>query len=107
MSKLFAHQNKGHARIHAQLNLQITREDDCFVVYCPDLELSSHGDTPEEAKKNFAEVLDIFFDDITERGTLAEVLQECGWTFVENEEEPLWVPPAIIARETYSLDRKV
>src|SRR5262249_8949691 len=108
MSELYTKEDHaGVVRIHGQLALQISREDDCFVVYCPDLELSSHVDSPEEAKKHFQEVLDIFFDDLVERGTLNEVLEECGWVCVENDNTPTWVPPAIISRETFCLDRTV
>lgn len=83
-----------------ELNINLLKEDGVFVVYCPDLELSSHGDTVEEAKKNFTQVMDIFFEDVIARGTLDQVLEDCGWEKVTEDDTPRWIPPAIIARET-------
>lgn len=85
--------------IEADLRMQIKREDNCFVVYCPDLELSSYGDTVEEAQRNFCEVVAIFFDDIVKRGTVEEVLAECGWQRVNAKPHPKWVPPAFVAEK--------
>ena len=42
--------------------------------------LVSQGKTPEEAKRNLLEVVEIQFEEMTEMGTLDEYLQECGYT---------------------------
>ncbi len=107
-SKITAKKIKKHFKIQTQITLQISREDDCFVAYCPELELSSHGESPAEARKNFSEVLEIFLDDILERGTFEKVLQECGWIEIKkNSTLPQWVPPAVISRESYPLNFSV
>ena len=93
-----AKKSKRHFRIEASLSLRIKHEDDCYIAYCPELELSSYGCTIEEAQKNINEVVTIFFADIIRRDTVDEVLTECGWSKVESDEEniPKWVPPAYI-----------
>lgn len=92
-----------HFTIEAELKVTIKREDDCFIAYCPDLELSSYGDTIEEAQKHFSEVLQIFFEDIIERGTVEQVLEECGWKKMKSKPLPQWVPPAYVAEKAIPL----
>jgi len=62
-----------------------------FVVYSPAIDLSSCGDSEEEARKRFAEAAAIFFDEITKMGTLEDVLTECGWRKAKGKNT--WAPP--------------
>ncbi len=39
----------------------IEREDDGYVALCPELDIASQGDSVEEAKRNLAEALELFF----------------------------------------------
>lgn len=105
MGKLKHHQTSDHVAIEAELSLKILKEDDFFVAYCSELDLSSHGETVEEAQKNFGEVLNIFFEEITKKGTLDDVLLECGWQKVEDKEKhiPKWIPPAYVLETTVPL----
>lgn len=102
MGTLRHRKGKGHVAIEAELSLKILKEDDCFVAYCPELDLSSHGETIEEAQKNFGEVLSIFFEEIAKKDTLDDVLLECGWKKIEDKEKhiPRWVPPAYVLETT-------
>jgi len=50
-----------------------------YVAKCPELDFISQGATPEEAKRNLLEVVDIQFEEMTETGTLHDYLQECGY----------------------------
>ena len=43
------------------------------MAYTPALDLSTSGTTLEEAKKNFTEAVEIFFDEIVKMGTLEDV----------------------------------
>ncbi|MGC8908742.1 MAG: type II toxin-antitoxin system HicB family antitoxin [Desulfomonilaceae bacterium] len=45
-----------------QLTAVIEREDDGYVALCPELDIASQGNTVEEAKKNLAEALELFFE---------------------------------------------
>ena len=55
-----------------------------YIAKCPELDFVSQGETPEEAKRNLLEVVEIQFEEMTEMGTLDEYLQECGYKF-END----------------------
>lgn len=45
-----------------RLNAIISREDDGYVGLCPELDISSQGDTVEQARANLAEALTLFFE---------------------------------------------
>ena len=40
----------------------IEREDDGYVALCPELDIASQGGSVEEAKRNLAEGLELFFE---------------------------------------------
>ena len=44
------------------LTALITREDSGFVALCPEVDVASQGETVEEAKKNLAEAVELFFE---------------------------------------------
>jgi len=81
----------------ASLPIEIFPEGRIFIAHCPALRLASHGSTRESAKKALKEALGIFFEEIERKGTLEEVLLECGW--VKDEKSPnrpsRLVPPRI------------
>ena len=39
--------------------------------------------------------MDIFFEELSKKGTLNDVLEELGWTKIKKQ----WVPPAEIAHQ--------
>ncbi len=45
-----------------RLTAIIEREDDGYVAICPDVDVSSQGDTIEEARANLVEALTLFFE---------------------------------------------
>lgn len=59
-------------------NLPVTflKEKDRFVAYTPALDLSTSGETLEEARKRFVEAAMLFFEEITKRGTFDEALMQ-------------------------------
>lgn len=77
----------------------IIREADQYVAYTPALELCTSGESLEEARSNFEEIVVIFFEEISEAGTLDEVLFDLGW----EREDHQWMPPEIIAQSTKSI----
>jgi len=80
-----------------QLNLPVTflREKKRFVAYSPALDLSTSGKNFEEAQKHFAEIARIFFDEIINRGTTDEVLENLGWEKIKAH----WRPPTVISQQ--------
>ena len=41
----------------------ITEEDGIFVVYCPELDITSQGKTRFEAEENLREAINLYFED--------------------------------------------
>ena len=62
-----------------KLTVDFVKEGDSVIAYCPSLDLSAYGPTMEEAKKAFETTFALFMEELHEKGTLEEVLLECGW----------------------------
>ncbi|GET36950.1 type II toxin-antitoxin system HicB family antitoxin [Microseira wollei] len=58
-----------------EVRIEIFQEGELYVGLCPDLDVSSFGETPEEAKQSVQEALEAFFEECETMGTLVEVLQ--------------------------------
>lgn len=86
--------NGSNYKLNFSLPVSILKEDKCFVAYSPALDLSTSGKTFEQAKKRFDEVVEIFFEELLEKGTLDKVLKELGWKNIEKE----WLPPVLISQ---------
>lgn len=83
-------------RIQFTLPVSILKEGDSFVAYTPALDLSTAGNTFEEAQKNFIEAVNIFFSELVEMGTVDETLAGLGWQKQNNT----FVPPIVVANQT-------
>ncbi len=79
----------------ASLPVTFLREGDQFVAYTPALDLSTSGDTFEQAKKRFSEIVEIFFEECLSMGTLDTVLSDLGW----NKQNSEWNPPTVVAQD--------
>jgi len=60
--------------------VEIFKEDDQYVAICPELNVSSYGDSIGEARDAIAEAINLFLEECDEMGTLIEVLEEAGFT---------------------------
>ena len=49
-------------RYAREFDVDIQPEANGFVSRCPDLDIASQGETPEEAEANLEEALDLFFE---------------------------------------------
>ncbi len=66
------------------VRIEILKEGDVYVALSPDLNVSSFGETVEDAKNSFREALEAFIEECREMGTLEEVLEESGFEKVGN-----------------------
>ncbi len=66
------------------------------LLYSPALDLSTVGDTFKEAQNRFEEAVEIFFEEISEKGTVEEALTELGWQKVKKQ----LVPPQVVSNQT-------
>ena len=62
-----------------KLSALVTKEGPMYVSWCPALDVSSCGDTPGRARENLAEAVNLFIADCSARGTLDQVLRDCGF----------------------------
>ncbi len=85
--------------LRISLPVSVFREDNTFIAYTPALDLSTSGKSFQIVMKRFEEVVKIFFEELTEAGTLDEVLKNYGWKKVKRE----WQPPVLIAQESANI----
>lgn len=83
-------------RIKGTIPLCFMKENKTYIAFSPALDLSTCGRTFEEAKKNFAEAMEIFFEECLKMGTLKQVLESCGW---QKDRKRGWEPPAYIGED--------
>lgn len=86
-----------HGRLtKAQIEVILVLDEDSeqYVAYCPALEVSSYGDTEDEARRAFDDALAIFINDTTERGTLDQLLLALGWRLLK-QPQPVYEPPRL------------
>ena len=75
-----------------KLQLQLMKEGETAVIYCPALDLCGYGHTPEEAKKDFDTALKIFLDETAAHQTLEKALEELGWKKIMVNNQLRWTP---------------
>lgn len=67
---------------YLNIKMEIFQEDDLYVSLCPNLNVSSFGESVEEAKQSLIEAVEAFIEECAEMGTLEDVLEECGYSKV-------------------------
>jgi predicted RNase H-like HicB family nuclease len=77
----------------------IFKEGGTYVSYCPELDVSSCGNTIDEARKNLKIAVNLFLEEAENMGTLEEILKESGY---ELNKSNCWEAPRIVATELMS-----
>ncbi|OGZ26815.1 MAG: hypothetical protein A2365_01280 [Candidatus Nealsonbacteria bacterium RIFOXYB1_FULL_40_15] len=88
-----------NVKLEFNLPVSILKEGDTFIAFTPALDLSTCGDTFEEAKKRFSEIVNIFFEELVKKGTLEDVLLDLGWKKFQSR----WNPPVVVSQESQSI----
>jgi predicted RNase H-like HicB family nuclease len=57
-----------------KIHLEIFKEDDQYVGLCPELNVSSFGDSPADAEESTKEAITLFLEECQKMGTLEQVL---------------------------------
>jgi len=78
---------------------QLYEEDEQYVAICPELNVSSFGDTTAEALTSLKEAVALFLEECQRMGTLTFVLEEAGY-----QRDPL-KPNQWIHREPIQINR--
>jgi len=82
--------------VRIEHTVQVWKEGDTYVARAAPLEVMSCGETPDEARKNLTEAVDLFLKTASAHGTLVEILEECGYVRQGNE----WRAPKLFLSET-------
>ena len=69
------------------VRVEIFKEGDAYVALSPELNVSSFGETIDEAKKSLKEAVGAFIEECEAMGTLEEVLEESGFSRINNSWE--------------------
>lgn len=62
-----------------KIKARIFREGDIYTVLCPSLNVSSYGETIEEARQSIIEAVEAFIEECVAMGTLYDVIEESGF----------------------------
>jgi len=77
--------------LSVKLKVDITKHGSQYIAYSPALDISTVGATKSEARKRFAELVDLYFAELLEAGTLKDALEELGW----KKQRTVWQPPQV------------
>jgi len=73
----------GNRVVNVSLEVELIKQGDYVVSYCPALELSSFGITEDEAKQGFDGALETFLKDTHDKGSIERVLLDLGWSLTK------------------------
>ena len=79
--------------------VHVFKEGIAYVAYVPELDLSSCGSNPNEARRNIQDAARGFLETSEKTGTLQEVLEEAGYRFEGNK----WLAPEFISLDRVTL----
>ncbi|MCL4457025.1 MAG: type II toxin-antitoxin system HicB family antitoxin [Nitrospirae bacterium] len=69
--------------MNIHLKIEVFKEDDIYVALAPELNISSFGETIEDAKKSLKEAIEAFIEECERMGSLGEVLEESDFQKVK------------------------
>ena len=64
------------------IKTEIFREGDQYVAISPELNVSSFGDSPKEAKASLIKAISLFLEECERMGTLNKVIEEAGFNYI-------------------------
>lgn len=79
--------------------VEFFREGDLYVALAPELNVSSFGETLEEARRSIQEAVEAFVEECERLGTLEEVMEEAGFVKKDNG----WSPRQPVAAEVLAV----
>ncbi|MBI4838731.1 MAG: type II toxin-antitoxin system HicB family antitoxin [Nitrospirae bacterium] len=81
------------------VRIEIFKENEVYVALSPELNVSSFGDTIEDAKKSVKEAIEAFVEECGRMGTLDDVLEESGFLKTNSS----WKSRSPVAEENLAL----
>jgi len=86
----------------AQIDFDIIvfKENNTYVAYCPELDISSCGNNVEHAKEMLKTAVRLFLEEAEKIGTLNDILEEANYV---KDRSGKWTPPKLVATELASI----
>lgn len=95
-------------RIEINLRINIFKENDYYIAFSPELQISTQGKTLKQVKKRFGERISIFVERAVETKTLEKRLEKLGWENIRHNPTPprdVIVPrELLLAKKCKSMD---
>lgn len=79
-------------------------EGSTYVAHCPELDVSSCGDSIEKARRMLRSAVRLFLEESEKLGTLDVILKEAGYRPRRVNGSVCWEPPALVATERMALE---
>ncbi|MBF0457742.1 MAG: hypothetical protein HQK99_07595 [Nitrospirae bacterium] len=86
--------------VNIDYDMIVFKEGDAFIAYCPELDISSCGDSVEHSREMLKTAVKLFIDEAERMGTLGEILMECNYS---KDDSGKWIPSKILAAELVSI----
>ena len=61
-----------------EFDIMVFKENDAYVAYCPELDVSSCGNSIEHAKQMLKTAVKLFMEEADKMGTLKDILTPCN-----------------------------
>jgi len=78
----------------------VFKEDETYVAYCPELDISSCGESIEHAKEMLKTSVRLFIEEAEKMRTLEDILEESRY---KKDASGRWLPPRLLATEVVSI----
>ena len=78
----------------------VFKEDETYIAYCPELDISSCGESIEHAKEMLKTSVRLFIDEAEKMRTLEDILEESRY---KKDASGRWLPPKLLATEVVSI----
>jgi predicted RNase H-like HicB family nuclease len=78
----------------------VFKEEETYIAYCPELDISSYGKTVEHSKEMLKSAVRLFIEEAEKMGTLRNILEESKY---KKDISGRWQPPKLVATELVSL----
>lgn len=82
--------------IPIEYDMIVFKEDETYVAYCPELDVSSCGNSVEHAREMLKTAVKLFLEEAEKMGTVEDILEEARY---KKDTSGRWIPPKLVATE--------
>jgi predicted RNase H-like HicB family nuclease len=89
----------GGNMVPIEYDVIVFKEENTYIAYCPELDLSSCGHDVQQAKDMLKTAVRLFVEEAEKMGTLEDILEESKY---KKDPTGRWIPPKLVATELVS-----